>query len=307
LDFSEDIENVLGNICKNVNRLDDKNVLNQMFNDIHSLKGFARVLELNTLAEKLHIFENIFSKLRNQEILADKKLENDIIQFTNDLYEEQKNIKKLLDMILSFTRFLEKTTDSKSKALMNNFIISLNDMVNSISKELDKEIEFKPYAAVEDFPHLNKMRNAIIHLIRNAIDHGIEDKFERLSNFKEQKGTIILKLHKDDAHFFVEVADDGGGLNFDMIKKKALEKNKIKDDLPLSEMELMNIIFSPDFSTKNKVSTTSGRGVGLNVVKRDVEKLKGKIEVATKKGKGTKFILKIPNDIIKNAEIEKKA
>ncbi len=300
LDFIEATNSVLAEVVKSIDKLAFTEVIDQVFRDLHSLKGFARVLELNTMADKLHSFENIFSMIRNKQKPLDNEIKGAILQFTNDLSDEKKNIKSLLDMILSFNRFVSNTGESKPKLLLDNFIISLKDMVKSVSNKLGKEIIFKTFAMADDFPYLNKLRNAIIHLIRNSIDHGIEDKFERMSIKKNQKGTIIFKLYKDNKDYYIEIVDDGGGLNFDIIKMKALEKNKItENNIPVTKRELIKLIFSPDFSSKNAVTDISGRGIGLNIVKKDVERLNGKIIVSTGKGKGTKFILRIPNNKIK--------
>jgi len=303
-DFIEATNNILDQVELNINKLEEPEKIEQILKDLHSLKGFARVLELNKMADELHRFENIFAELRDKNRQTDSQLKEDIIQFCKILSVEKMNIKRLLDLILSFNRFNSKTNDSKAKILLNNFLISLNDMVNSISQGLDKNIHFITHAEVDDFPYLNKLRNAIIHLIRNSIDHGIEDKFARLSNNKNLVGKIIFKLYKDSNDYFVEVIDDGGGLNFETIKKKALEKNiPINDDMPFTDRELLNLIFSSDFSSKNEVTDVSGRGIGLNVVKKDVEKLNGKISVSTEKGKGTKFVIKIPdNKLIYSAD-----
>jgi len=280
-----------------IDKLEHPEIIDKIFRDLHSLKGFARVLELNNMADELHRFENMFSDLRNKNIFPDDKMKEDIMQFSKIILVEESNIKRLLDMILSFNRFASNPEDSKSKLLLNNFLISLNEMVNSVSGELDKDINFITHAEINDFSYLNKLRNAIIHLIRNSIDHGIEDKFARLSSNKSLEGKIIFKLYKDSKDYYIEIIDDGGGLNFDNIKKKAIEKNiTIKDNMRLTERELLNLIFSPDFSSKNTVTDLSGRGIGLNVVKKDVEKLNGKILVSTEKGKGTKFVIKIPDN-----------
>jgi chemotaxis protein histidine kinase CheA len=302
-DFIDATNSVLDEVVKSIDKLAFTQIIDQLFRDLHSLKGFARVLELNTMADKLHKFENIFSMIRNNEKPVDLEIKDSIIQFTEDLTEERKNIKRLLELILSFNRFNSNAGESKSKVLLNNFIISLKDMVDSISNDLGKDIAFKSIATVDDFPYLNKLRNAIIHLIRNSVDHGIEDKFERMTVNKNQKGTIIFKLHKDKENYFIEIIDDGGGLNFDIIKKKAVEKYKIADgNIPVSKKELVKLIFSSDFSSRDTVTDISGRGLGLNIVKKDVERLNGKISISTSKGRGTKFTLTIPADADKIAD-----
>jgi chemotaxis protein histidine kinase CheA len=299
-DFIDASNHVLEEIEKNIDKLILMEILDQIFRDLHSLKGFARVLELNTMADKLHKFENIFSILRNKQKPINNKMKEMIMFSVTDLLEEKKNIKKLLDMILSFNRFVSDSSVPKSKILLDNFIVSLKDMVNSVSNELDKEIIFITHMMIDDFPYLNKLRN--------AIDHGIEDKFDRLTINKNQKGTVIFKLYKDAKNYLIEITDDGGGLDFEMLKKKAEEQNDITGSKrSISKIELIKMIFSPNFSSKDIITDISGRGFGLNIVKNDVEKLNGKIIVSIVPGKGTKFILKIPDNIVKMAMPAKSA
>jgi two-component system chemotaxis sensor kinase CheA len=148
---------------------------------------------------------------------------------------------------------------------------------------------------LNEFTYLNRLKGSIIHLVRNSIDHGIEDIFDRLSHNKSQKGIIKFKMFKDEKDYYVEVSDDGGNIDFDSIRRKAIEKNLVKpEDGDISKQQLLKLIFLPEFSSKDRVSDISGRGVGLNVVKNEVGKLNGRIKVSMTEHKETKFTLIIP-------------
>jgi two-component system chemotaxis sensor kinase CheA len=133
-----------------------------------------------------------------------------------------------------------------------------------------------------------------MHLIRNSIDHGIEMPEARKVMGKKESGTIMLKAYQKGNHVVIEVRDDGGGINLEKVRQKAVEKGLIDDDVELEEREIIDFIFSPGFSTKDVVSEVSGRGVGMDVVKEKLSALGGFADVETRKGVGTTFTLTLP-------------
>jgi two-component system chemotaxis sensor kinase CheA len=133
-----------------------------------------------------------------------------------------------------------------------------------------------------------------MHLIRNAIDHGIEFPEERKKKGKKESGTITLKAYQKGNHVVVELKDDGSGIDTDRVLKKAIEKGLIDEDVELKEKEIIDFIFTPGFSTKDVVSEVSGRGVGMDVVKNKLSALGGFAEVETSRNAGTTFMLTLP-------------
>src|SRR5690606_4144023 len=132
--------------------------------------------------------------------------------------------------------------------------------------------------------------------LRNSIDHGIEMPEERLTKGKPEEGTILLKAYHSGNHVFIEISDDGGGINIEKVLNKAI-KNGLVDEKTaknLSNEEIIEFIFSPGFSTSEQVSDLSGRGVGLDAVKNKIEQLGGTISVKTEKGQGSRFIIQLP-------------
>ena len=134
------------------------------------------------------------------------------------------------------------------------------------------------------------------HLFRNSIDHGIENTAERLHLSKNKNGTIGVHIEKnEEGDLFIKIADDGKGFNIRRIKSKAIENGLFKEDQldKMSVEEISNLVFLPNFSTKENVSEISGRGIGMDVVKTSLEKINGSIKVISEEGKGTEFIIKL--------------
>lgn len=138
--------------------------------------------------------------------------------------------------------------------------------------------------------------DTLVHLFRNALDHGIEGREERVLFQKEEIGTIECRFYAKDERLFIEISDDGRGVSLELIRKKALEKELYSEETYdlLSEKEQYELIFHPAFSTKDEVTELSGRGVGLSAFKHALDHLKGSIEIKTEEHKGTTFIIKVP-------------
>ena len=171
-------------------------------------------------------------------------------------------------------------------------------MVRDLSKELHKEIELVISGEETELDKsiVEEIGDPLVHIIRNSCDHGIETPEERVAKGKPAKGTVQLKAYNEGNHIIIEIVDDGKGLDPDMLKMKAMEKGLIseKEADQMSDKEAYMLIFKPGFSTAAKVTNVSGRGVGMDVVKSNIEKLNGIIEIDSEKGKGTTLKLKIP-------------
>jgi two-component system chemotaxis sensor kinase CheA len=171
-------------------------------------------------------------------------------------------------------------------------------MVRDLSRELHKEIELVISGEETELDKsiVEEIGDPLVHIIRNSCDHGIEPPEERVAKGKPPKGTIELKAYNEGNHIVIEIVDDGKGLDAESLKAKALEKGLIseKEADQMSEKEAYMLIFKPGFSTAAQVTNVSGRGVGMDVVKSNIEKLNGIIEVDSELGKGTTLKLKIP-------------
>ncbi len=171
-------------------------------------------------------------------------------------------------------------------------------MVRDLSRELHKEIELVISGEETELDKsiVEEIGDPLVHIIRNSCDHGIELPEERVAKGKPAKGTVQLKAYNEGNHIIIEIVDDGKGLDPDMLKMKAVEKGLIseKEADQMSDKEAYMLIFKPGFSTAAQVTNVSGRGVGMDVVRSNIEKLNGIIEIDSEVGKGTTLKLKIP-------------
>ncbi len=177
-------------------------------------------------------------------------------------------------------------------SLFTRFKRTVRDLAEQLGKQIELVIEG---AETElDKTVVDKLNDPLLHLVRNSVDHGIELPVERIANKKDPKGTITLSAKHQSGAVVITITDDGKGLDKEAIRRKAIEKNLITEDAELSESEIFHLIFQPGFSTAKTVSNISGRGVGLDVVKKDIFSLGGSVSVESKPGQGSSFILKIP-------------
>ncbi len=200
---------------------------------------------------------------------------------------------------------LERITTDLQNAVMTLRMVPIKQvfdrfprMVRDLSIEKNKGVELVISGEETELDRtiVNQIGDPLVHLLRNAVDHGIETPEERQQRGKNPAGTIVLEAHHEGSHVVVSVSDDGRGIDPEIIKKKALEKGIASRD-ELAEMtadELIQLIFRSGFSTSSVVTDVSGRGVGMDVVKTGVEALNGTVEVKSEKGSGTHFILRLP-------------
>ncbi len=141
---------------------------------------------------------------------------------------------------------------------------------------------------------VEQLADPLMHMVRNALDHGIESPEARQSAGKNAAARLLLRASHQAGQVVIEVSDDGRGLDRDRIRAKALDRNLIQPDDVLSDSEICNLIFEPGFTTAAQVTNVSGRGVGMDVVRKHVERLRGRIELRSAAGQGTTFLIKLP-------------
>jgi len=169
-------------------------------------------------------------------------------------------------------------------------------VVRDVSKDLGKDIELMITGgeAELDKTVVEKINDPLTHLVRNSLDHGIELPEQRLAKGKPAKGTLRLNALHDSGHIVIQIADDGAGLDVEKIRAKAEAIGLVKPDQVLSHRETLRLIFEPGLSTKEQASNLSGRGVGMDVVKRNIEALRGTVEIDSEKDKGTLVTIHLP-------------
>jgi two-component system chemotaxis sensor kinase CheA len=169
-------------------------------------------------------------------------------------------------------------------------------LVRDLSAELGKEIELTTEGAETELDKtvIERLGDPLVHLIRNSIDHGIESPDERIAAGKPRQGTIHLSAVHSGANVLIRIADDGKGIDPGVIRAKGVEKGLIAADADLSEQEVFALLFAPGFSTAKKITSVSGRGVGMDVVKKTIDALRGSIDISSRKGSGTTMTLRLP-------------
>ncbi|WP_028307530.1 chemotaxis protein CheA [Desulfitibacter alkalitolerans] len=171
-------------------------------------------------------------------------------------------------------------------------------MVRDLAQKAEKEIEFIVEGRETELDRtvIEEIGDPLIHLLRNAIDHGIEPPEVRKRANKPTKGTVKLKAFHQENQIIITVEDDGKGIDTDKLIKKALSKGLITEEKAgrLTQKEALNLIFIPGFSTAESVSSVSGRGVGMDIVRNHIERINGMVEISTNPGKGTKFTIRLP-------------
>ncbi|HNG17367.1 chemotaxis protein CheA, partial [Accumulibacter sp.] len=171
-----------------------------------------------------------------------------------------------------------------------------NRVVRDGSRELGKSIDLLITGAETELDKsvVEKLGDPLMHLVRNAIDHGIETPAVRAQRGKPENGTVQLNAYHDSGSVVIEVIDDGGGLPKEKIRAKAIERGLLDPAATLTEHEIINLIFEAGFSTADQVTNISGRGVGMDVVRRNIQSLRGSVEVSTNEGQGSTFTVRLP-------------
>ena len=169
-------------------------------------------------------------------------------------------------------------------------------VIRDLARQLNKEMELiiKGETTELDKTLVEMIADPLVHLVRNACDHGIENPDIRQSSGKSKVGRITLSAAQEGNHILITIEDDGKGMDPQKIRAKAIEKGLISENVQLSDTEILNLIFEPGFSTAEKVTTVSGRGVGMDVVKKQIAKLKGSVILSSKPGFGSKVAIQIP-------------
>ncbi len=213
----------------------------------------------------------------------------------NSLYrsskEDDMKMRLIIDEMESMVKNIRVLPIS---TVFNSFSRMVRDIANEKGKDIDFEIEGKETCA--DKKIIEEIKTPLIHILRNAIDHGIETKEERIANGKSPIGKILLSAKQDDNKVIIDVVDDGHGFNLDKIKDRAVSRGFLtQEDIDsMTDEAIMNIIFWPGFTTGDSITSISGRGIGLDVVKTKISQLNGKVKVISEFGKGSCVHIEIP-------------
>ncbi len=215
------------------------------------------------------------------------------------LIAQRAGMPELVEATATMSRMVEEVRDSALSLRMVQIGGTFNRfqrVVRDVSKELGKDIRLEISGADTELDKtvVEKIGDPLTHLVRNSMDHGIEPAEIRIARGKPAHGTLKLNAYHDSGSIVIEVSDDGGGLNRDKILAKAIERGLVKGDQQLSDKEIDNLIFEAGFSTADAVSNLSGRGVGMDVVRRNIQALRGSVDIESEMGKGATMRIRLP-------------
>lgn len=220
-----------------------------------------------------------------QTVLREQANKENSLLIRRTVHQLGKVTKEIQDLSMSMRMVPLKQTFQKMQRIVRDTSKALGKQVNLVIEGEETEV---------DKTVLENLGDPLVHLIRNAVDHGIETPDERAAKGKSQAGTLTLRAFHQSGKLLIEITDDGAGIDGARLLKKAIEKGILKPGATLSEKESVHLIFAAGFSTKTEVTDVSGRGVGMDVVKTNIEKLQGEIQVETKVGSGTVFRIVLP-------------
>jgi nitrogen fixation/metabolism regulation signal transduction histidine kinase len=294
-EFGDQAEETIQTLETSMERLEPGAQLDSLFRAMHSLKGAARYLEFRAIERSAHEVEQSLAAVRDGGAAAGPDLTVRLKEMIGTIRAE---IGVVRDLIQRFRQFSVTPTAGEGAGGSDAAAVlveTLRAMSKDIAGELGKEVSFRSAGTLESAELARALRDPLIHLVRNAMDHGIEDPLERISAGKDKAGTVSLLFAKRKDQTVVRVTDDGAGIDFEAVRRRARELGLVGEDAAPSNAELTKLLFSPRFSSKGEPSAISGRGVGLDIVREAMHTLGGKISVTTRKGEGTSFTLSIPS------------
>jgi len=313
-----------GNIGGSVLRVDSKridNLLNLVSEAVITKATFNQISSKFTAAqaemtssrsayyESLHeLFDSLPVYLeRIQKGEQVKKIKSEIIERFGGMYtlfeSFESQFKNTVNEFTSTAQNLSRNTSDLQEGVMQIRMVPISQIFNrfprlvrDVSKEVGKKVQLEISGEETELDKsvIEDLLDPLIHCVRNAIDHGIESPADREAAGKSPEGHVHLRASNEGNMIIIEVEDDGKGIDIDTVHQKAIDRGLIHPSKKLSEIEAFNLIFEPGFSTAKKVTNLSGRGVGLDVVKKQIEKLNGNVSVWSQKNAGSRITIKIP-------------
>lgn len=248
--------------------------------DVGSIRvGVDKVDNLINLVGELVITQSMLSELGNDfDMSKVERLVSGLVQLLQNTKELQESVMRIRMLPISFA--------------FNRF----PRLVHDLSKKTGKEIELIIHGEQTELDKtvMEQIGDPLVHLVRNAVDHGIETSEVRIARGKPAKGTIFLDAYHQGGTIVIEIRDDGGGIDRQAVFEKAVEKGLINPNTVLTDAQVFDLLFEAGFSTAKEVSDISGRGVGMDVVKKNIQSLGGRIQVESEPGKGSTFKVHLP-------------
>jgi two-component system chemotaxis sensor kinase CheA len=285
-----------------------KATFNQISNQFGDLLAALRAIE-NTYRERIkNLFDNLPGYLEKiQQGKSVKDIRQEISENYRDIFtlfdSFEAELKNNVGKFRSTSQNLGRITSELQEGVMRIRMVPISQifsrfprLVRDLSKSLNKKINLviEGEETELDKSVIEDLLDPIMHSVRNSVDHGIESAEERRAAGKPDEGMVLLKAANEGNMIVIEIGDDGKGIDVEAVKAKAIERGLLHPNKVLTDVEAFQLIFEAGFSTAKAITAISGRGVGLDVVKRSIEKLNGTVTVHSEKGKGTKFTIKLP-------------
>lgn len=304
---------------------DNNDRISELLFAVHSLKSLLGAVKFTEIQKIVHNIENILIIANNNEIkmtdnfinslyylfnftkrniessvaIGTEKLDNTELKKISDLLKYIENNKSFpVEYYEDITR-IEQKNPIKEVCDVTGLRVLLNKIVQDTAEVCGKKVDliFVKTDKPSNINILKFLKNVLIHILKNAVYHGIENPEDRIISGKSPIGKIQVNISNTKENFLIEISDDGQGFNLQKIKDKAIEKalfseEKIND---LSNDELINLTFLSGFSTSDETTVISGRGIGMNIIQNEIAQLNGSIKISTKPSNGAKFQIKIPN------------
>ncbi len=284
------------------------NFINKLISDLHeACEGETEVEAFASLELRKEETANV-GTVGQETINIELTKIDSIVDLVGELVISHSGLREQLEDHIDYQ--LENTLNQQDKILdqlqrqsmslrmlpLKKEFNKLPRIVRDISRDLGKEIDLNISGAETEIDKsvLDSLHDPLVHLLRNAIDHGVETPDKRRKQGKSAVGRVDVRAYHESGNVYIEVEDDGAGLPRQAIEQKALEQGLIEEDHSLTEADIDRLIFRPGFSTTEEVSDVSGRGVGMDVVASKIDELRGTIDIESSPGEGTKFVVELP-------------
>lgn len=259
--------------------------------DTEAKEGAGSGTNSQTIRVNIDVLENLMQMVG--ELVLTR---NQLLQVVR--HREERELKGPLAQLSQITTELQESVMKTRMQPIGNAWSKFPRLIRDLSMELNKKIELKMVGEATELDRqlLEMIKDPLTHMVRNSCDHGLETPAERLAAGKPELGTVTLSAYHEGGHIIIEIKDDGRGLNIERIKQKILEKDLATEQqlAQMSDEQIMQFVFKAGFSTAEKVTSVSGRGVGMDVVRTNIEKIGGTVSLSSARNKGSTFHIKIP-------------
>ncbi|MCL1927236.1 MAG: ATP-binding protein [Treponema sp.] len=295
-DFIEDTEyefDHINEILKNKS-LSAKDAMVNIYQSVHAIKSNALILGLDNFSTKLHNLEDVIRQYRDGDDITFENVLHITIELEKIMKEKDK-FRIIIDKIESFRAATGGRSRQDQYVLVETLFKACENAARTEGKEVGFFVDQLDETILENGPR-RVIKEVLTQLVRNSVAHGIEMPEERKESGKESQGRISLSIVRESNQIHLKLSDDGKGINLNKIKEKALELKLLSKEDAEEKKNLLQVIFSPGFSTADATNLNAGRGIGLNLVRERLKELHGSIKISSEPGKGTCFDLFIPGD-----------